>query len=113
PTLDRAGGGRRTVGDGGVLLDRDEVGWRRREDLVAVVARGLVAGARGQRRENTDEACRESRTPHAGPSVLTRSAAAAGSVGPAPYDGHQRATGHTPQAGFLAWHMRRPCQIRW
>ena len=48
-----------------------------------------------------------------GPSVFTSFAAASGSVGPSPYDGHQRATGQAPQAGFLAWQTRRPCQIRW
>ena len=48
-----------------------------------------------------------------GPSVVTSFAAASGSVGPSPYDGHQRATGQAPQAGLLAWQTRRPCQIRW
>ena len=36
-----------------------------------------------------------------------------GSVGPAPYAGHQRATVHAPQAGLVAWQTRRPCQMRW
>ena len=50
---------------------------------------------------------------HARPSVRSSLAAVSGSVGPAPYDGHQRATGQAPQAGFWAWQQRRPCQIRW
>src|SRR5690606_41235573 len=50
---------------------------------------------------------------HAGPSVRTNAAASAASTGPVPYDGHHLATGQAPQAGFLAWQMRRPCQITW
>jgi len=35
-------------------------------------------------------------------------AAISGSVGPVPYDGQSLASTHTPQAGFRAWHTRRP-----
>ena len=48
-----------------------------------------------------------------GPRCAGSLAAVSGSVGPAPYDGHQRATGQAPHAGFWAWQQRRPCQIRW
>ena len=48
-----------------------------------------------------------------GPRCCTSLAAASGSVGPAPYAGHQRATGQAPHAGLRAWQTRRPCQIRW
>src|SRR5579875_575399 len=43
--------------------------------------------------------------------ALTSFAAVAASVGPSPNDGHQSATGHTPQAGLREWQTRRPCQI--
>ena len=48
-----------------------------------------------------------------GPRCARASAALTGSVGPAPYAGHHRATVHAPHAGLVAWQTRRPCQMRW
>src|SRR4030095_8126837 len=45
---------------------------------------------------------------------LTSFAASSGSVGPMPYEGHQRARPQAPHAAFLAWQTRRPWKItRW
>src|SRR3954454_3878046 len=74
------------------------------------LARSLLRLATG---EKEDGEYGEQRSPHARPSVRTSFAALTGSVGPSPYDGHQRATVHAPQAGLRAWHTRRPCQMRW
>ena len=72
--------------------------------------RGRAAGREPEHRDSGD--AREREPPaHRGPSVVTRRAASTGSVGPVPYAGHSRASGHAPQAGFLAWQRRRPCQI--
>ena len=69
--------------------------------------------AKAPRGDAHDERQRQQELPHAGPCVVTSFSASIGSVGPAPNDGHSRATGQAPQAGFLAWQRRRPCQMRW
>src|SRR4029079_10812462 len=114
-TLDARRRDPRTVGDAALLLEGHQltVG-----DVDLVRTRldrggGATTTGRQEREEHGGEHAAEHGAPHAGPSVLTSMAAATGSTGPSPYAGHQRATGHAPQAGFLAWQMRRPCQIRW
>ena len=83
--------------------------WRRRGGRgrrAAVVSRRPAAASQRDRGQRARALTR-------GPRSRRSAAATSGSVGPSPYDGHQRASGQAPQAGFLAWQRRRPCQMRW
>ncbi len=90
---------------GGVDLDLARAGPRNDRALVVGVARGQRHHQRSGNQRGED-------AHQLRPSVRSSLAAVSGSVGPAPYDGHHRATGQAPQAGFWAWQHRRPCQIR-
>ena len=65
----------------------------------------LLAGATGAASRSSSTGCAGASHPgtgHENGSVLTSLRAVASSVGPAPNDGHHRATPHAPHAGLRA-----------
>ena len=117
----------RVVTQIGILLDQHQVEAahtltqqdqnRRRTPAPHALRSGQPGEGRriGQQWLNGEDLCRyragsRARRRHARGSRINFSATA-GSVGPSPKAGQSAATGQAPQAGFLAWQQRRPCQM--